>query len=359
MLLLLACLSPLKQEPGEVRPGDSGVHRDSGSGSGSDSGSGWDSGSGSGSDSGSDSGSTGDSGAADLDSDGDGLTDAEEEVLGTDPYNEDSDYDGLSDGDEVNLYGTDPTDADSDDGGVPDGYEVLVDKTDPNDKSDDDSYDEPTDLWGGHVDVDTSTSIAPVGSGDTDAHQHGYDDKLAVTGVDLLDMKDAKTSPLPDVLAKDQAFKLVIANADLSDGARLVINETYDDEDYTTWTKATAYDDTPIADLTVWSLDGVAGTTKLEKAGVYFHALAIPLDQVHNSSTGCVKANDPGVAGEWRNGALTIQALAVDSDGNDAFKTDPSLSAGGVQGVATKGLLWEMTLFHHWDGACYGDPAWY
>ncbi len=44
------------------------------------------------------------------DSDGDGLTDEEEEEMGTDPYTSDTDGDGISDGDEVAMD-TDPTDA--------------------------------------------------------------------------------------------------------------------------------------------------------------------------------------------------------------------------------------------------------
>ena len=46
------------------------------------------------------------------DSDGDGLSDAKEAILGTNPNNPDSDGDGMSDGDEV-AYGTNPLDATS------------------------------------------------------------------------------------------------------------------------------------------------------------------------------------------------------------------------------------------------------
>jgi hypothetical protein len=46
----------------------------------------------------------------DNDSDGDGLTDAQELALGTDPNNPDSDGDGQSDGEEVLIAGTDPSD---------------------------------------------------------------------------------------------------------------------------------------------------------------------------------------------------------------------------------------------------------
>ena len=57
------------------------------------------------------------------DSDGDGLSDGAEVDMGTDPLDTDSDHDGLSDGREI-VYGTDPLRADTDGDGVPDGAEV-------------------------------------------------------------------------------------------------------------------------------------------------------------------------------------------------------------------------------------------
>ena len=96
-----------------------------------------------------------------LDSDHDGLTDVEEEQWKTNPYDPDTDKDGLLDGEEVHTYHTDPlnpdtdgdllkdgeevhgsggpgkmyiTDplvADTDGGGVIDGHEVLEDGTNP------------------------------------------------------------------------------------------------------------------------------------------------------------------------------------------------------------------------------------
>lgn len=59
-----------------------------------------------------------------VDSDKDGLTDAEEQQLGTNPLKPDSDGDGLSDGDEVNIWRTDPLKKDTDGDGFPDGQEV-------------------------------------------------------------------------------------------------------------------------------------------------------------------------------------------------------------------------------------------
>ena len=58
------------------------------------------------------------------DLDGDGLTNAEEVALGTDPNDPDTDDDGLTDGDEVNIHHTDPTNPDTDGDGLTDGDEV-------------------------------------------------------------------------------------------------------------------------------------------------------------------------------------------------------------------------------------------
>jgi len=62
----------------------------------------------------------------DLDTDGDGLTDAEEIEAGTDLENVDTDQDGLGDREEVQVYGTDPFDADTDKDGFLDGQEVAA-----------------------------------------------------------------------------------------------------------------------------------------------------------------------------------------------------------------------------------------
>lgn len=66
------------------------------------------------------------------DSDGDGLTDEEEEnIYKTDPFNPDTDGDGLKDGEEVKKYFTNPLNADTDGDGLKDGEEVKKYETDP------------------------------------------------------------------------------------------------------------------------------------------------------------------------------------------------------------------------------------
>ena len=71
-----------------------------------------------------------------LDSDGDGLTNLEEQTAGSDPRKTDTDLDGLTDGDEVRLHHTDPTRPDTDGGGRSDSQE-LGEGTDPLNPADD------------------------------------------------------------------------------------------------------------------------------------------------------------------------------------------------------------------------------
>ena len=61
-----------------------------------------------------------------FDSDEDGLTDVDEiNIYGTDPNNPDTDADGINDGAEISIYGTNPTKADTDEDGINDGDELA------------------------------------------------------------------------------------------------------------------------------------------------------------------------------------------------------------------------------------------
>lgn len=68
----------------------------------------------------------------DTDEDNDGLTECEENKLGSDPNNPDTDGDGLMDGQEVNNIKSSFMKADTDGDGLKDGEEVNKYKTDPN-----------------------------------------------------------------------------------------------------------------------------------------------------------------------------------------------------------------------------------
>ncbi|MBU4201135.1 MAG: OmpA family protein [Verrucomicrobia bacterium] len=150
-----------------------------------------------------------------VDSDGDGLTDAEELALGTDPHNPDTDGDGLMDGEEVKKYKTDPLnpdtdydglkdgaevydyktnplERDTDKGGVADGHEVIEDNTNPLDPSDD------LILFTLHIEFETDKAvIAPEYFNDLNkiskvltrdpkapARIEGHADKRKTSGVD-------------------------------------------------------------------------------------------------------------------------------------------------------------------------------
>jgi outer membrane protein OmpA-like peptidoglycan-associated protein len=66
-----------------------------------------------------------------LDKDSDGITNAEERQLGTDPTKPDTDGDGLRDGEEIRAYRTDPLTKDSDGDDLTDYDEVFSYKTNP------------------------------------------------------------------------------------------------------------------------------------------------------------------------------------------------------------------------------------
>ncbi|MBU0506332.1 peptidoglycan DD-metalloendopeptidase family protein [bacterium] len=71
------------------------------------------------------------SGWTDTDTDGDGVTDDEESLLGSDASSTDTDGDSVSDYDEAYTYGTDPSAEDSDGDGLTDYDEIYTYGTDP------------------------------------------------------------------------------------------------------------------------------------------------------------------------------------------------------------------------------------
>jgi len=131
-----------------------------------------------------------------IDSDGDGLDDATELQLGTDPNDSDSDHDGLTDGDELFLHGTDPLNPDSDFGGVTDGQELL-DGTNPLNGGDDllrcpdRDRDGHTDaVCGGDDCDDRNPSVNPTTS---EVCDDGFDDNCD----DAIDCADPQCTTFP------------------------------------------------------------------------------------------------------------------------------------------------------------------
>lgn len=86
-----------------------------------------------------------------VDTDNDGLTDEEENILGTNINLTDTDGDGLTDYDEVKLNNTDANKVDTDGDLLPDYDEVKIYRTDPNKvDTDGDTYDDGSEIKGGY-----------------------------------------------------------------------------------------------------------------------------------------------------------------------------------------------------------------
>jgi hypothetical protein len=206
-------------------------------------------------------------------------------------------------------------------------------------------------LWGIHIDVDTSHLLYPFGSGTTDAHHHEWDDDFDTNKIDYFSLMDVNLHEIfEDITDPNTKFKIILANANLSPGADITVNGML--------FRVTTYDDIAISDLPILTLGGSGGTTKLTELRMTFDRASGLKGNVHPTVTGSVRGNDPGQFGEWRNGALTVQAIRVKDDGTPLSPTNVALSAGGVQGVATGNLLWESTVFWHWQGPAYGQAGW-
>ena len=136
-----------------------------------------------------------------LDSDGDGLDDPTEYTLGTDPFDADTDDDGLTDGIEVDSLGTDPLDTDTDDDGLTDGDEVAF-ETDPLDTDTDD--DGLTD--GDEVNLFETDPLTPDVDTDGDGYPDSYDrddDNDGVPDWTEIDGSDTDGDGVPNSLDLD------------------------------------------------------------------------------------------------------------------------------------------------------------
>ena len=182
-----------------------------------------------------------------LDDDADGLTNAEEAELGTDPLDPDSDNDGLFDKEEVRLYKTNPNSSDHDGDGLSDYEEINEWGTDPLDPdSDNDGYKDGQEVFGGYN---------PLGTGRIEGWEEDSLNDIVYTPyldsifnytierpVDWVEIYDTNTEPLmyteikflPDATSAEYIeVRVATAEAEVTDYFADLLPAPYNWEPYT------------------------------------------------------------------------------------------------------------------------------
>lgn len=200
-------------------------------------------------------------------------------------------------------------------------------------------------IIGGHFDLDTSHLVYGPSAGTTDHHVHEYDDKYKTNGADFFNLAESGLGKIQATIAPTKRFILIVANAELSRGGILEVNGSV--------TNVLAAQDKNRAQLgmgvtpQIYTIgpSSAPDDVKLGSLKLYFDKNVIAQSGLIPTATGCVRKNQPGAKGEYRNGALVLQALDAEK-----FKIDP---ATGVASATDGGLLWEATVFWHRDSTCY------
>ena len=196
---------------------------------------------------------------ADADPDEDGLTNAQEIELGTDPQNDDTDGDGLKGGEEVNDYHTDPLNPDTDRDGLPDGDEPhigldpLKPDTDDNGVLDCDEYFEQTvdqsrfdsDLFEDNLAVPSLLTVSAKGNVNSNIDISEYtghlkgEERVYVGKVIEITKSEINSGNLSFTLSEDYTVKNYELAGELTNGLLICYNDgenttplatTYDEE---------------------------------------------------------------------------------------------------------------------------------
>jgi hypothetical protein len=252
--------------------------------------------------------------------------------------------------------------------------------------------DEPG-LVGGHFDVDTSHGIyrSNLGADKTDGHVHEWDDTYDSATIDYFDMLPSATlfsinggtNAVPD---NQTPFFIIVANATLNSAGVMEINgSSFSVGSYFNlqqrWVRGELNDyeyfPTYILDPPT-DAQKELGWQQLTSFKLSFDAFSILKGELLGTNTGCVRKNQTGLLGEYRNGALMVQALdAADFDGftydeaNDVYIAANTVVDGthlharvhpdnedGSMVYYGESMFWESTVFWHWDGDCYGQGDW-
>ncbi len=242
------------------------------------------------------------------------------------------------------------------------------------------AFGEDLGLIGGHFDLDTTGTAGTHdwGDGDTHEHDHEWDDKTGRATVDFFEIvecgdpldQDSCSSDddhleIHDSVGAGTPFHILVSNAEMSPGAVMNFNGiSVAATDYQAQIEAALGG---VGALPTFTLNGTSGV-QMNDLSVSFGAKAIITGGLVPTATGCVRGNDPGKFNEYRNGAFTVQAV---STGGFPAQVNDTTGPGGAPIRGGKGsglvnhigggnpaLLWEATLFWHWDGGCYGESSW-
>jgi hypothetical protein len=234
--------------------------------------------------------------------------------------------------------------------------DACLDGSDDRDDSDDDDDDDVDDHGddGGlgiryaHFDVDTAHLVYDFNQGKTDAHTHEYDEKYDTNIVDYFNIETGgKTGSgalhnISDldysVPTNSEYFYIIVANADLSQDVQIEINsELIPVMDYQAQVDAFINGDADA--LKVYTLGTSQNAIQLTSLKFVVGMDAATIDNgLIPTETKTVRANTPGPNGEYRDGALIMQAIDVKSMSlnNDLRVADSSAN-----------LFWESTIFWH------------
>ena len=213
------------------------------------------------------------------DSDNDGFANYEESIHGTSPTNSDTDGDGLSDYDEINVHNTNPNEADTDGDGIPDDGEIDL-GLDPNDDTDaalDPDSDNLTNLeeYENGTDISDSDSDDDGLSDGDELNTHGTNPLSGDTDSDgLPDKWEVDNGTDPDVAdASDDPDEDRLINTDEYNEGTLPLDADTDDDGVNDWVEVEhAFSDPLTADFdgsytNVYELDGADANAALGSWG--------------------------------------------------------------------------------------------
>lgn len=205
-------------------------------------------------------------------------------------------------------------------------------------------------------------------------HDHEYDDKFDVTGVNMLNASNPQFNLVNAIADGTKTFKVLVINQYLNPAAKVSTGgAAYESvQTYGNLASQTSASDL-LANLPIYSRDTI-GT----------FVFNLPLDAFKSkdwwgdgsavraglipTQTGCVNGvstlgvpADPGPNGERFNGALTFQLITSETPWTALELNGPDVSYGWrvMAEFFNDYVLAEYTAFwHHPNGACYGDLDW-